>query len=89
MGQRLNLTDDQKAQILPIITDRQQKMQELRSQNSGNRRAMHKQMRTIRHDSDKKIEAILTDQQRKQYAEMKKQMRDRAKQRRNRGGQPS
>jgi Spy/CpxP family protein refolding chaperone len=84
LGQKLNLSDDQKAQIKPIIADRQQKMQAIRSDTSMRRDQKRPQMKSIMEDSDKKINAILTPDQQKQYAELEQQMRER---RQNRGGE--
>ena len=87
LGEKLNLSDDQKAQIKPIIADRQQKMQELRSDTSMRRRQKARQMKSILKDSDKKINAILTPAQQKQYAELEQQMKEKVKERRqNRSG---
>ena len=84
----MNLSDDQKAQIKPIIADRQQKMQALRSDTSLRRGQKGRQMKSIMEDSDKKINAILTADQQKQYAELKQQMKERrqARRRNNSGG---
>lgn len=87
MGEKLNLSDDQKAQIKPIIVDRQEKMKELRSDTSMRRRQKGRQMKSIFKDSDNKIKAILTPDQQKQYAEMEQQMKEQVKERRqSRGG---
>ncbi len=87
LGQKLNLSDDQKTQIRPIIADRQQKMEALRSDTSLRRGQKARQMKSIMKDSDNKINAILTPDQQKQYAELKQQMKERVKERRrNRGG---
>ncbi len=82
MGTRLNLTDDQKQQLLPIVTDRQQKLQALRGDSSLRRRQKRHEFKSIMEDSDKKITAVLNDQQKEQYAQMKKEARDRMKERR-------
>ena len=84
LGTKLNLTDDQKAQIKPIIEERRQKLQELHSENM---RPMKKkrEAKAIISDSDKKINKILNDEQRKQYAEIEKQMREEMKERRSGG----
>ena len=72
LGEKLNLTDDQKEQIKQIIADRQQKMQALRSDSSGRRRQKARQAKSILEDSDKKIKAILTPDQQKKYTELEK-----------------
>lgn len=87
LGEKLNLSEDQKAQIKPIIADRQQKMQALRSDTSLRRGQKARQMKGIFEDSDKKIKAILTPDQQKQYADLEQQMKERRQSRRqNRGG---
>ncbi len=88
LGVKLNLSGDQKAQIKPIIADRQQKMQALRSDSSLRRGQKGRQMKAIFEESDKKIKAILTPDQQKQYAELEQQMKEQAKERRQnrRGG---
>ncbi len=82
LASRLNLTDDQKSQILPIITDRQQKLQTLRADTSMRRRKKMRQMKSILEESDTKINAILNDQQKQQYAQMEQQMREQIRERR-------
>ena len=82
LGEKLTLSDDQKAQIKPIIADRQQKMQALRSDTSLRRGQKGRQMKSILEDSDKKINAILTPDQQKQYAELQQQMKERRQARR-------
>lgn len=86
LGEKLNLSDDQKARIKPIIADRQKKMQALRSDTSLRRGQKWRQMKSIMKDGDKKINAILTPDQQKQYADLEQQMKERRQTRRqNRG----
>lgn len=82
LAAKLNLTEDQKQQLLPIITERQQKMKALRSDDSMRRRAKRREAKDIMEESDKKINAILNDQQKEQYAQLKKEMREEMKERR-------
>ena len=81
LDSKLSLSDDQKAKIKPVIEERQQKIQAL-SDSSGRRRKKARQMKSIMEDSDKKISAILTEEQRQKYKEVKDQMREQAKARR-------
>jgi Spy/CpxP family protein refolding chaperone len=81
LGEKLNLTEDQKQQIKPIIADRQQKLQALRS-DTGRRRQKAREAKSILEDSDKKIKAILTPDQQKQYAELEQQMKERRQEQR-------
>lgn len=75
LAAKLDLSDDQKTQIKPIIADRQQKLQELRSDTSTRPMQKMRKMKGIFEDSDKKIKAVLTDQQKQQYTQMEQQMR--------------
>lgn len=81
MSEKLNLTDEQKTQITPIIADRQQKMEALRADTSTDRREKGQKMRAIYQDSDTKIKAVLTDDQKQKYEAMEQQARSQMKQR--------
>ena len=81
LAAKLNLSDDQKTQIKPIIADRQQKIAALRGDSSMRPMKKKRQLKNIFEDSDKKIKALLDDQQKKLYAELEQQMRDQARER--------
>jgi periplasmic protein CpxP/Spy len=81
LATKLNLTDDQKAQITPIVAERQQELRELASDTSMKRRKKRREMKSVFSDSDKKIEALLNDQQKQQYQQIEQQMREQAKER--------
>jgi hypothetical protein len=72
MDKSLKLTDDQKSQIKPILEDRQQKMQSLRSDTSLSEQGRRDKMRSIMDDSNSKIRAVLNDDQKKTFDEMHK-----------------
>ena len=82
LGARLNLSAEQKAQLLPIIAERQQKLAAIRADASIRPFMKSRKMRAAFADSDKKITTILDDQQKQQYLELEKQMRQEMKQRR-------
>lgn len=82
LARRLGLTEDQKNQITPILADRQTQMQALRSDPSLSRGERAQQARKIMEASDQKIDAILTPDQRKVYADMQRERRDRMRERR-------
>jgi len=86
LATKLNLTDDQKTQIKPIIEDRQQKLADLRSDTSMRRGQRARKAKSIFEESDRKINAILNDQQKQQYAQIEAQMKQRMRDRRNGGG---
>jgi hypothetical protein len=48
----------------------------------GRRRKKAREMKSIMSESDEKIKAVLTDDQRKKYAEIQQEMREEAKERR-------
>ena len=70
MTKTLNLTPDQATQIKPILTDRQQQMEALRSDQSMSQADKMAKMKSIREDSNTKIEAVLSDTQKQQFQEM-------------------
>jgi hypothetical protein len=80
LSTKLGLTDDQKAKITPIIADRQEKLRAL-ADSSMRRRKKARKMKSVFEDSDKKIKAVLNDDQRQKYTEMEQEMRDQARQR--------
>lgn len=82
MSSKLNLTDDQKSKITPIIADRQTQMKALMADTSGRRMQKARKAKSIMSDSNKKIEALLTRDQKKTYAEMKEQMKEQLQARR-------
>jgi len=70
LGQQLGLSSDQVAQITPILADRQQKMQNLRADNSLSEQDRHAKARAIIQDSNSRIEAVMTDTQKQQFEQM-------------------
>jgi periplasmic protein CpxP/Spy len=83
LSKRLNLTADQQSQLLPILTDRQEKMQAIFHDSSLSKEDRMTKMRSLREDSESKIKAILTDEQKQTYDQMQQQSRERAHDRRN------
>jgi hypothetical protein len=70
LDKTLKLTDDQKTQIKPILEDRQQKMQSLRTDISLSGPDRWGRMRSIREESNSKIRNLLNDDQKKKFDEM-------------------
>jgi hypothetical protein len=70
LGEKLQLTDDQKAKIAPIIADRQEKLKSLQADTFQRKMKKARKMKEILEDSDKKITTLLTATQKKQYAEL-------------------
>ena len=82
LSKRLNLSDDQKTQLLPILTDRQQQMQSIRQDTSLSQQDRREKVRSVMQDSNTKITALLNNDQKQKYEEMQKQMRERAREHR-------
>jgi hypothetical protein len=82
LDSKLSLSADQKAKITPIIADRQQKIRALAADQSTRRFKKAREMKSIFEDSDKKIEAVLNDEQKQKYSEIKQELRAEVKQRR-------
>jgi Spy/CpxP family protein refolding chaperone len=81
MSKRYNLSADQQTQLKPILVSQQQQMQALRGDSSMSREDRMAKMMSIRSDSNTKIQAILNDEQKKQFAEDQQRMQERMQQR--------
>jgi protein CpxP len=81
MTKRYNLSADQQTQVKPILVSQQQQMQALRGDSSMSREDRMAKMMSIRSDSTTKIQAILNDTQKKQFAEDQQRMQERMQQR--------
>lgn len=79
---KLNLTPDQQAQMKPLLEERQQKLTALRNDSSVRGGQRLHQVKQIREDEDKKINTILSDDQKKQYAQLEEQQIERMRQHR-------
>jgi Spy/CpxP family protein refolding chaperone len=76
MAKALGLSADQQSQLQPILADRDQKVQALMQNQSLSPRDRHVQMKGIAQDTDSKINAILTDDQKQKYEAMKENRRE-------------
>lgn len=68
LARELSLSEDQKAKILPIIVERQRKIQDVWTSSTQFVRQKQVQVRGINKESDKRINALLTGDQQKAYA---------------------
>jgi hypothetical protein len=75
LSKRLGLSENQVAQIKPILADRFQQMQTLFANTSLNEQDRHAKVRAIMQDSNTKIEAVLNDTQKQQFEKMQAQRR--------------
>jgi Spy/CpxP family protein refolding chaperone len=76
LGKQLGLSQDQVAQLQPIIADRQQQIQNIRADQSLMPRDRRMKMRNVMLDSRNRIEALLTDSQKQQFEQMLANRRD-------------
>jgi glutamate-1-semialdehyde aminotransferase len=81
LGAKLNLSAEQKAQLLPIIAERQQKLAAIRADTGARPYVKSRKVKAAFEESDQKINAVLEEPQKKQYLELEKQMRQEMKQR--------
>ena len=88
MTKRYNLSADQQTQLKPILASQQQQMQALRGDSSLSREDRMAKMQSIRADTKTKIEAVLNDDQKKQFEADQQQMQERMQQRMQGGGGP-
>lgn len=84
----LNLTEDQKAKLRPIIMDENQQMEALRNDTSMTQEQKIAKANQIRADASPKIKAILTPEQLQKLAELQ-QERVKEQQQQNQPASPS
>jgi protein CpxP len=88
MTKRYNLSADQQTQIKPILAQQQQQMQALRGDSSLSREDRMTKMQSIHADTKTRIEAVLNDDQKKQFEADQQKMQERMQQRMQGGGGP-
>jgi len=81
MTKRYNLSADQQSQIKPILVSQEQQRAALRGDSSLSPEDRKEKMQSIRSDSNTKIEAILNDDQKKQFEQDQQRMQKRMQQR--------
>jgi Spy/CpxP family protein refolding chaperone len=77
MTQRLQLTPEQVAKLKPILQKQSEEMGELRQKANGDFQSVRPEMQKLREKTDKAVEEILTDAQKKDYETMQAEMRNR------------
>jgi Spy/CpxP family protein refolding chaperone len=89
MTQTLNLTDDQQAKIKPILEDAHSQMQKIMQDDSTlSREDRMSKMRSLHETASSKVRDVLTDEQKKKFDDMQKEMQDHMRQRRDGGDAP-
>lgn len=82
LSRLLGLTPQQAATLAPILAQRAQQLDALRSDASLDRRVRRDRLRSIQRDTDEKVQAVLSDTQRQKYAQWKQESRERRQQKR-------
>jgi protein CpxP len=85
LSQQLNLTDDQKTKLKPILQDEQQKMQAVHENTSLSQDQKRAQMKQIHQSYQPQIQAVLTPEQQQKLSQMRAQQEQRHQQ--NMGGE--
>ncbi len=70
LTKRLSLTSDQQSQIKPILQDRHDQMMSLHQDSSMSREDRMSKMRSLDENSNSKLEAVLTPDQKTKYEQM-------------------
>jgi periplasmic protein CpxP/Spy len=70
LGRQLGLTQDQVAQIQPILASRQRQMETLRADSTLTQQDRRAKAHSIMQGSRSQIEALLSDSQKQQYEQM-------------------
>jgi len=86
LTEKLGLTDDQQAKVKPILEDAHSQMATLMQDESMSREDKMAKGRSLRETTNGKIRDVLTDDQKKKFDEMQKEMQDRMRQRQQGGG---
>jgi hypothetical protein len=88
MTERLQLSQAQATQIRQILTQESEQTRAIfeKGQNGADREALRPELKSVRQGTEQKIDAVLTESQRKTYAELRDQMRQRRGERGERKG---
>lgn len=78
LDEKLDLTDDQAADVKVILDDAHAQLRELR-ENSDSREEARGQAKAIMQETNSKIEAVLTAEQAAEFAEIREQRKERGK----------
>jgi periplasmic protein CpxP/Spy len=80
MSQELNLTDEQKTKLKPILQDEGEQLRALKSDTSVATQEKFQKAKEIRASHKQQIDAILTPDQKQKWQQMKQQAIDQMKQ---------
>jgi periplasmic protein CpxP/Spy len=75
LSKQLNLTDEQKAKIKPILDDEGKQMRTMREDTSLSQQQRHDKMMQLHETADSQINDVLTPEQQKKFAALKAQQK--------------
>ena len=81
LTERLTLTDDQQTKVKAILEDTRSQSTKIFQDDSMSREDKMAKLRTLREAGNGKIREVLTDDQKKKFDDMQKEMQDRMRQR--------
>ncbi|HEX7422970.1 MAG TPA: hypothetical protein VF311_03650 [Terriglobales bacterium] len=79
LGQQLNLTDDQKEKLKPILQDQHKQMKAVRDDTALTQDQKHENMKQIHESTHTQIQAILTPEQQEKFKQLKEEGMERRK----------
>lgn len=89
LKERLHLDSTQTAKVTDIMNGSMKEIQAVREKHPDDRDAMRAGMKEIQQKNDKKIEALLNDDQKKEFAKLREEQRQRMQERmQQQGNQP-
>ncbi len=81
LTEKLSLTDDQQGKVKTILEDTRSQMMKVMQDDSMSREDKMAKGRSLRETANGKIRDLLTDDQKKKFDDMQKEMQDRMRQR--------
>ena len=73
LSEKLNLTDDQKAKLKPVLQDQMQQMKAVREDSSLSEEQKRTKMKSIHESLHDQINAVLTPEQQAKFKQMKQE----------------
>jgi Spy/CpxP family protein refolding chaperone len=73
LSEKLNLTDDQKAKIKPILQDQMQQMKTVREDSSLSEEQKRAKMKSVHESLHDQINAVLTPEQQAKFKQMRQE----------------
>ncbi len=86
LTEKLGLTDDQQPKVKAIVEDTHSQMMKIMQDENMAREDTMAKMRTLHEAASAKVNALLTDDQKKKFEDMQKEMREHMRQRQQEGG---